>query len=92
MAIDRAARARRRREQRAAEHRARAEQESGAGRLGSAALGVEGLFNPSGKHQLEHKDWVAVAKEDERESGAGPLDLDSGVVRLRYSDGTDTDR
>lgn len=87
MAIDRAARARRRRELRAAEHRA--EQESSARRFGSTVLGVEGLFNPSGKHQLEHKDWVAVAKEDERESGAGPLDLDSGVVRLRHSDGTD---
>ncbi|SFS44830.1 hypothetical protein SAMN05660874_01206 [Saccharopolyspora flava] len=46
-------------------------------------MGVEGLFNAGVKHQLDHLAWVEVAKEDERESGAGPLDLDSDVVHLR---------
>ncbi|KAA5833372.1 hypothetical protein ABT337_19650 [Saccharopolyspora hirsuta] len=76
MAIDRAARAKRRQEQRAA---ARPEVEPRPS--ASAVLGVEGLFNAGAKHQLEHLAWVEVVKEDDRESG-GPLDLESDVVRL----------
>ncbi|GAA4620824.1 hypothetical protein [Saccharopolyspora hordei] len=76
MAIDRAGRARRRQERRAA-----AQPEREARPSGSAVLGVEGLFNAGARHQLEHLAWVEVVKEDERESG-GPLDLDSDVVRL----------
>jgi hypothetical protein len=80
VAIDRAARAQRRRERRAA-------QEARATRpLASASMELDGLFNPGRKHQLERMEWVAVAKEDERESGAGPLDLDTGVVRLERQD------
>ncbi|MDA3624953.1 hypothetical protein [Saccharopolyspora oryzae] len=76
MAIDRAARAKRRQEQRAA-----APREAEPRPTGSAVLGVEGLFSAGAKHQLEHLAWVEVVKEDERESG-GPLDLDSDVIRL----------
>ncbi|MGI8308655.1 hypothetical protein [Saccharopolyspora hattusasensis] len=80
MAIDRAGRAKRRREQRAAEQPPgvrSAEQR----RTASAALGVEGLFSAGAKHQLEQLAWVEVVKEDDREAG-GPLDLDSDVVHL----------
>ena len=49
--------------------------------LVSAELDV--LFSPSRKHVHERKEWVAVAKMDDREAGAGPIDLESGVVRLR---------
>lgn len=76
MAIDRTARAKRRQEQREAEHSQPAPHSAG-----SAVLGVEGLFSAGAKHQLEHLAWVEVVKEDERESG-GPLDLDAEVVRL----------
>lgn len=48
----------------------------------SATLEVEGLFNAGARHRLDQLAWVAVAKEDDRVSGAGPLDLDSGVVRI----------
>ncbi len=82
MAIDRAARAKRREELRATAPAPTPERSSAA----SAAMEVEGLFNVGVKHQLDHLAWVEVAKEDERESGAGPLDLDSNVVRLRRSD------
>jgi len=40
------------------------------------------LFGPSRKHIHERKEWVAVAKLDDRESGDGPIDLESGVVQL----------
>lgn len=51
----------------------------------SDGIGVEldTLFGPSRKHVHERKEWIAVAKVDDHESaGAGPIDLDSGVVRL----------
>ncbi|MDI2029095.1 hypothetical protein QFW96_10765 [Saccharopolyspora sp. TS4A08] len=79
MAIDRAGRAKRRAELRAAQPEPKPE----PSRVGSVAMEVEGLFNVGVKHQLDHLAWVEVAKEDERESGAGPLDLDSDVVRLK---------
>ncbi|HWE89222.1 MAG TPA: DUF6191 domain-containing protein [Pseudonocardiaceae bacterium] len=44
---------------------------------------LDALFSPSRKHVHERKEWVAVAKMDDHESGAGPIDLESGVVRLR---------
>ena len=77
MAIDRAGRAKRRDELRAAAP------EPATERVPSVTLEVEALFTGSVKHQLEHLAWVSVAKEDERESGAGPLDLDSDVVRIK---------
>lgn len=42
------------------------------------------LFSPGRKHVRERKEWVAVAKHDDREAGAGggPIDLDNGVVEL----------
>lgn len=43
---------------------------------------VDELFGPSRKHIHERKEWVAVAKVDDHEAGAGPIDLDSGVVQL----------
>jgi hypothetical protein len=43
---------------------------------------LDALFGPSRKHVHERKEWVAVAKIDDREAGDGPIDLDSGVVRL----------
>lgn len=52
-------------------------------RLGEAFGEIDGLFNPGRKYVKERQDYVAMAKEDDRESGARPLDLDSGVVRLR---------
>jgi len=76
VAIDRAARARRRWQRRAAQRAVEA-----AGSRGSAVLGVEGLFSTGARHQLEHLAWVEVAREDERESGGEPTG--SQVIRLR---------
>jgi hypothetical protein len=45
---------------------------------------LDTLFGPSRKHVHERKEWVAVAKVDDHESGAGPIDLESGVVRLNW--------
>ncbi|MBE9374935.1 hypothetical protein IQ251_10820 [Saccharopolyspora sp. HNM0983] len=81
MAIDRAGRAERRWKRREAE-RVR-QHESVRGRLGAAGLEVAGLVDSGARLQREQLAWVAVAKEDERESGDEPLDLDSGVARLR---------
>ncbi|RRO13010.1 hypothetical protein EIL87_25465 [Saccharopolyspora rhizosphaerae] len=82
MAIDRAGRAKRREQLRAAAPVPKPERSS----VGGVAMEVEGLFNVGVKHQLDHLAWVEVAKEDERESGAGPLDLDSDVVRIKPQD------
>ncbi len=45
---------------------------------------LDSLFAPGAKHVHERKEWVAVAKMDDREAGAGPggVDLDGGVVEL----------
>lgn len=85
VAIDRAARARRRRELRTAQNPAATPQDRTAS-LASASMEIDGLFNPGIKHRLERMEWAAVAKEDDRESGARPLDLDSGVIRLERPD------
>ncbi|MFC7341661.1 hypothetical protein [Saccharopolyspora griseoalba] len=77
MAIDRAGRARRRWEKRAAEG-ARPEPLRSAG----VALGVEGLFSAGAKHQLDQLAYVEVVKDDERESGGGSLDFESETLRL----------
>lgn len=58
----------------------RAERRRAMGELVSSEL--DSLFAPSHKHVHERKEWVAVAKMDDRESGAGPIDLDSGVIEL----------
>jgi hypothetical protein len=50
---------------------------------------LDALFGPSRKHVHERKEWVAVAKVDDHESGAGPIDLDSGVVTLRLNADTE---
>lgn len=83
MAIDRAARARRRWASRNTYGTVPATENAQSSVLAATTTGVDGLFNPGRKHQLEHLEWVAVAREDERESGTGPLDLDTGVVRMR---------
>lgn len=87
MTIDRAARAERRRKRREAEHAQHAEHAQQAqplrGRLEVAGLELAGLFDNGARIQREQLAWVAVAKEDERESGDEPLDLDRGVARLR---------
>lgn len=51
------------------------------------SIELDALFGPSKKHVHERKEWVAVAKVDDHESGAGggPIDLDSGVVRLNLT-------
>jgi hypothetical protein len=53
-------------------------------------IGVEldSLFGPSRKHIHERKEWVAVAKIDDREAGAGPIDLESGIVQLNLPEPT----
>ncbi|MGW4716231.1 hypothetical protein [Nocardia sp. NPDC004260] len=44
---------------------------------------VDEIFGPSRKHVHERKEWVAIAKVDDRVSGDDPLvDLDSGTVAL----------
>jgi len=44
---------------------------------------VDEIFGPSRKHIHERKEWVAIAKVDDRISGDDPLvDLDSGTVTL----------
>ncbi|WP_435593703.1 hypothetical protein [Nocardia sp. bgisy118] len=44
---------------------------------------IDEIFGPSRKHIHERKEWVAVAKLDDRQAGDDPLvDLESGVVRL----------
>ncbi len=44
---------------------------------------VDEIFGPSRKHVHERKEWVAIAKVDDRLSGDDPLvDLDSGTVTL----------
>lgn len=44
---------------------------------------VDEIFGPARKHIHERKEWVAVAKVDDRESGDDPfVDLDTGVVTL----------
>jgi hypothetical protein len=50
---------------------------------------LDALFGPSRKHIHERKEWVAVAKVDDHEAGAGPIDLDSGIVQLRSSPATE---
>lgn len=40
------------------------------------------LFGPARRHVNERREWVAVAKIDDREAGAGPIDLTSGRVSL----------
>ncbi len=44
---------------------------------------LDGFLNPARKHETEHLRQVAVTREDTRESGEKPFDLDSGVVRLQ---------
>ncbi|WP_092603724.1 hypothetical protein [Actinopolyspora xinjiangensis] len=80
MAIDRARRARRRQTRRVAHAR----RTDGSGQT---VTGVDGLFEAGSKYRLERAEWVAVAKEDDRETGAGPLDLASGRVRMRPRSG-----
>lgn len=81
MAIDRTARAERRWRRREAERAQQAQPMRG--QLEVAGLELAGLFGSGARIQREQLAWVAVAKEDERESGDEPLDLDSGVARLR---------
>jgi hypothetical protein len=44
------------------------------------------LFGPARRHVNERREWVAVAKIDDREAGAGPIDLSSGKVSLGQYD------
>ncbi|TWF94989.1 hypothetical protein [Saccharopolyspora dendranthemae] len=80
MAIDRVGRARRRQALRDSERSRPPERAT----VGASALGVEGLFNPGARHQLEQLAHHAVVKEDDRESGGrGSLDLDGQIVRIK---------
>lgn len=50
---------------------------------------LDTLFSPGVKHVQQRKEWVAVAKKDDRESGAGgqgPIDLETGVVELPHTE------
>ncbi|MQY28092.1 hypothetical protein [Nocardia aurantia] len=45
--------------------------------------GVDEIFAPSRKHIHDRKEWVAVAKADDRVSGDDPvIDLDTGVATM----------
>jgi hypothetical protein len=53
-----------------------------------AGAEVDEIFGPSRKHIHERKEWVAVAKLDDRVSGDDPLvDLDAGTVTLPATGG-----
>ena len=43
---------------------------------------LDSFFNPARKHQLEQLNRIEVAREDVREAGDEPIDLDAGVARL----------
>ncbi|OXR47506.1 hypothetical protein B7C42_00631 [Nocardia cerradoensis] len=44
---------------------------------------IDELFGPSRKHVHERKEWVAIAKVDDRLAGDDPIvDLPSGTVTL----------
>ena len=68
---------------REAEHKDRMQRRRELGDAVSAELDM--LFSPSRKHVHERKEWVAVAKVDDREAGGGPIDLESGIVELPRS-------
>lgn len=92
MAIDRSGRAQRRWQRRATGRTSEVVHERRPARehrpSADAALGLDGLFNPGARHQQEHLRRVELVTEDDRSAsnGGGPLDLDSGVVRLNRSD------
>lgn len=49
-----------------------------------AGAGLDELFGPSRKHIHERKEWVAIAKIDDRYSGDDPIvDLTAGVVTVK---------
>jgi hypothetical protein len=51
-----------------------------------AAVGeIDGVFGPSRRHIHEYKEWVAVRRVDDHESGTGPADLAGGTIELRKS-------
>ena len=55
-----------------------------AARAVEAVAELDVFFAPSAKHVHDRKEWVAVAKIDDYESGAGPIDLDGeSPVQLR---------
>jgi len=57
--------------------------ESSRHKLTEALAGeLDMLFGPARRHVNERREWVAVAKIDDREAGAGPIDLTSGKVSL----------
>lgn len=72
-----------------AEHRDRQQRRRELADAVSAELDV--LFAPSRKHVHERKEWVAVAKVDDRQSGDGPIDLEAGVVELPRIEDQDQD-
>jgi hypothetical protein len=46
---------------------------------------LDSLFTPSRKQIHERKEWVAVAKMDDREAAGGAADLDKGTIELPRS-------
>ncbi|RJO74913.1 hypothetical protein D5S18_15985 [Nocardia panacis] len=49
---------------------------------------VDEIFGPSRKHVHERKEWVAIAKLDDRQSGGDPvIDLNAGTVRMPPNSG-----
>jgi hypothetical protein len=57
----------------------------GHGTVEAAVGEIDGLFGPSRRHIHEYKEWVAVRREDDHESGTGPADLAGGRIELRKS-------
>lgn len=54
---------------------------------------MDELFGPSRKHIHERKEWIAVARVDDRYSGDDPIvDLTSGTVTLRTAAAVPIDR
>ncbi|SHG67980.1 DUF6191 domain-containing protein [Streptoalloteichus hindustanus] len=47
------------------------------------------LFDPSSRFEREQRQWTQFYRREQNEAADGPLDLDSGVVRLRLPAATD---
>ncbi|MCP2257870.1 hypothetical protein LX15_001556 [Streptoalloteichus tenebrarius] len=48
------------------------------------------MFEPASRFLRDQREWVQFHRREQKEAGDGPLDLDSGVVRLARPSGDDT--